>query len=371
MRILFTRFPLESRYGGAEVQTMALLRGLRARKHAVAFLGSCPTLLRHCWDEGILAAELTIGAPPVTKWGAVSFLWRRKNMARRLQGAVEEFGPLDAMVMLSLSEKLLLTPFALQRGIRVFWMEHDSVGRWLTKNPWLPTLRTLSRSVRTITVSDLSRDLFLTLGWPPENLVSIPNGVDSERLQSQGGTAKSDSHTFHIGTIARLTEDKGVDVLIDAVTDLPETSLTVVGDGSEEGYLRKLIDERGLADRVRIIPHVEDLGGFYRSLSVFVLPSRRHDPFGLVAAEAMMLGVPVIVTDQCGIARHLTAGKEALVVAADRVAAMKSAIVELENADRRVSLANAGKIAAHERFSLDHMIDAYEALLASPPASES
>ncbi|MFH0851145.1 MAG: hypothetical protein V1876_00140, partial [Candidatus Peregrinibacteria bacterium] len=137
MRILFTRFPLESRYGGAEVQTMALMHGLQARRHAVAFLGSCPILLKLCRDEGILAAEFKIGAPPVTRWSALSFLWRKRSMQQRLCNAVGEFGPLDALIMLSLSEKLLLMPFALERGIRVFWMEHDGVGRWLTKNPWL------------------------------------------------------------------------------------------------------------------------------------------------------------------------------------------------------------------------------------------
>ncbi|MDD5103932.1 MAG: hypothetical protein PHX93_06090, partial [Candidatus Peribacteraceae bacterium] len=119
---------MESRYGGAEVQTMALLRGFAARHHAVAFLGSCPTLLKLCWDEGILAAELKIGAPPVTKWSALSFLWRKRRMQERLQSALREFGRIDALIMLSLSEKLLLTPFALERGIRVFWMEHDGIG---------------------------------------------------------------------------------------------------------------------------------------------------------------------------------------------------------------------------------------------------
>lgn len=362
MRILFTRFPLESRYGGAEVQTMALMHGLAARKHGVAFLGSCQTLLQLCWDEGILAAELAIGEPPVTKWSALSFLWRKKSMQQRLRNAVEEFGPLDALVMLSLTEKLLLTPFALARGIRVFWMEHDGVGRWLTKNPWLPRLKELARSVTTITVSDLSRDLYIALGWPEEMAVSIPNGVDTERL-GKGTGEKQSHHGLKLGTIARLTEDKGVDVLIDAITDQPQVSLTVIGEGREEGYLRKLIDERGLADRVRITPHIDDLSAFYRSLDVFVLPSRSHDPFGLVAAEAMMLGIPVIVTDQCGIARHLKAGREALIAEADSATALQSAIVEMENADRRTALANAGNIAAHERFSLERMIDTYEKIL--------
>ncbi|MDD5042003.1 MAG: glycosyltransferase family 4 protein [Candidatus Peribacteraceae bacterium] len=374
MRILFTRFPLESRFGGAEVQTMSLLRGLRARKHAVAFLGSCETLLKLCWDEGILAAELSIGDPPVTRWSAVSFLWRKKRMQQQLCNAVQEFGPVDAIVMLSLTEKLLLTPFARERGIRVYWMEHDGVGRWLTKNPWLPRLKELARFVITITVSEMSRDLYRKLGWPAERVVAIPNGVDLRRcelpttgdqLPTQQDSGNSLGHTsiLRIGTIARLTEDKGVDVLIEAVTDLPQVSLTIIGEGPEEGYLRKLMDERRLLDRVRIRPSVDDLGTFYASLDAFVLPSRSHDPFGLVAAEAMMLGIPTIVTDQCGIAGHLQAGQEALVVAADSAEELKSAIREMEQHDRRTALAHTGKRAARERFSLERMVDAYEKIL--------
>jgi len=350
---------------------MALMGGLAARGHGIAFLGSCPVLLRLCEESGILSGELQLGTPPVSKWNAMSFLWRKKSMQKRLCSAIREFGALDAIVMLSLTEKLLLTPFALERGIQVFWLEHDGVGRWLTRNPWLPTLRKLSRSVTTIVVSDLSKKLYVDLGWPTERVKSIPNGVDANRF-SQCVIASSIPntpipHSFHIGTIARLTEDKGVDILIDAVTDLPGSNLTIVGQGREEGYLRKLLDERRLTDRIRIVPTVEDLGSFYRSLDVFVLPSRSHDPFGLVAAEAMMLGIPTIVTDQCGIASHIKAGTDALVVEAESSPALKNALEEMLLPERRTALAANGKRATKERFSLERMMEAYQALLTSPP----
>lgn len=370
MRILFTRFPLESVYGGAEVQTMALMQGLIKKRRAVAFLGSCPTLLKLCWDEGIPVAELKIGPPPVTKWTALSFTWRKNAMQAKLKTALEELHDIDAIVMLSLSEKLLLTPIALQRGIRVLWIEHDGIGRWLTRNPWFPRLKELAKSVTTIVVSDLSKRMYTDLGWPAERTVSIPNGVDLSRFSptpyllppnpDEGVGIGVGGRELRLGTIARLTEDKGVDLLIDAVTDLPEVSLTIVGKGREEGFLRKLLDERGLTDRVSIQPDVEDLGAFYRSLDAFVLPSRTHDPFGLVAAEAMMLGISTIVTDQCGIARHIEPGKEALVVEANSAPALKQAITELLSRERRASLAHIGKCAARERFSLERMVDAYE-----------
>jgi len=45
MNILFTRFSLESAYGGAEVQTLSLMKGLKEKGHEMIFLGSCPVLL--------------------------------------------------------------------------------------------------------------------------------------------------------------------------------------------------------------------------------------------------------------------------------------------------------------------------------------
>ena len=135
MKILFTRFPLESSRGGAENQTLWLMKGLIQRGHAVAFLGSCPALLAMCKEEGIPNTELNIGPPPVTKWSAISFFWRKKRMQQRLQEALSKFENVDAICMLSLSEKLLLTETANEKGIKVLWIEHDTIGRWLTKNP--------------------------------------------------------------------------------------------------------------------------------------------------------------------------------------------------------------------------------------------
>ncbi len=84
MRILFTRFPLESIYGGAEMQTLSLMKGLRERGHEVAFLGSCQVLLEKAISYQLSAIRLDIGSPPVTKWGAVSFLWRHNRMRKKL-----------------------------------------------------------------------------------------------------------------------------------------------------------------------------------------------------------------------------------------------------------------------------------------------
>src|SRR3989339_54719 len=369
MRILFTRFPLESAYGGAEVQTLALLSGLAARRHGVAFLGSCATLLKLCWDEGILAAELEIGPPPVTKWGAVSFLWRRKSMQRRLEAAIQEFGPLDAIVMLSMTEKLLFTPFALQRGIRVLWVEHDRVGRWLIKNPWLPALRRASAGATIVTVSELSRQIYVEqLHFAPERTAVIGNGIDPQHLQGEGNETRPERTTLHVGTVARLSHDKGVDLLLQAMRDLPGVTLDIMATGAhgrDEAKLRALAAEiNANGERIRFLPpSAAGIGAFYQSLDVFVLPSRLHDPCPLAPMEALWTGTPVILTDACGTTGYLKQGEEALIVPAGSVPALRDALEKMQNPTLRQTIAHRGKCAARERFSLDRMVDAYQALL--------
>src|SRR3989344_7616499 len=92
MRILFTRFPLESHFGGAEVQTLSLMKGLMEKGHEVSFLGSCATLLRAVSDQrlAISTKRVHIGPPPVTKWHSISFLWRMRRMKRKLIASVDE-----------------------------------------------------------------------------------------------------------------------------------------------------------------------------------------------------------------------------------------------------------------------------------------
>ncbi len=384
MKILFTRFPLESALGGAETQVLSLMEGLRSKGHEIRFLGSCPTLLKECKRRGIPANQLTIGPPPVTKWGAISFLWRQRKMRRLLEMGMKAHSDVDAVVMLSLSEKLLMTlppspdPFLQRRkggqlsappsptergagGEEVYWLEHDRVGRWLTKNPWLPCLKKLSKQATTIVVSELSKKIYLHLGFPEDKVVAIPNGIDLSKFKKYE-SKKLQTEDFHIGCISRLSHEKGVDLLVDAIKEIPNAKLTIVGKGRDEEKIKKLILNSQLS--ILNLSRVDDLNSFYNSLDLLVLPSREHDPFGLVAAEAMVLGVPVVVTDQCGIADYLEDGKDAIIVEANSANQLKAGILRLIADEKFMeNIAREGQRTAKEKFGVEEMVDKYVELL--------
>ena len=353
MQILFTRFPLETRFGGAEVQTLSLMEGLRANHHTVSFLGRCETLLRECEKRSIDTTSLSIGTPPVTPWDAVSFLWRKRRMQTILEQALKEREKPDHIFMLSLSEKILLTPLARSLGINVFWQEHDRVGRWLTRNPWLPLLRRMSRDVTTVVVSDLSKDLYVRMGWPDDRIVSIPNGV----TMPDGFSRSEEGPSLRLGCIARLSRDKGVDILIDAATDLQDVTLSILGEGPEEERLREQMSES-----MTLMPDIETIDDFYSTIDALILPSRDHDPFGLVVAEAMLRGIPTVCTDQCGIARHLTPGIDSIVCQAGSREALRQAILLLKDRQYRKRLQEAGSKRAEE-LRVERMLERYETML--------
>jgi glycosyltransferase involved in cell wall biosynthesis len=378
MNILFTRFPLVSAlHGGAENQTMALMEGLRAKGHEVRFLGSCEALLQRTKEIGIKNQELRIGKPPVIKWSAVSFLWRKNTMRRQLIREVELIAgrsPLTAIVMLSLTEKLLLTEWAAQRNIKVFWLEHDRIGPWLRWNPWLPALKRASKYATIICVSELSRKKYIEMGFESERVVAIPNGVQQPETRNLSAAhyplpaTHSRRKNPALVCISRLSPEKGVGILIQSIADLPQIDLVIVGSGPEEGYLRQLIDEdtRRLGvgtPRIHIIRDVPNLESVYASADALILPSSDHDPFGLVAAEAMMRGIPVIVTDSCGIAGYLQNADDALIAEAGSVSSLAGAIQSLEDPQLRERIGSTGQKTALQTFSLDRMVAKYEELI--------
>lgn len=366
VKILFTRFPYESAHGGAESQTIALMSGLQARGHAVAFLGSCPTLLVLCQQYQIPYASLDIGLPPVSKQTALSFIFRKRAMQQKLEDAFREFQSheLDVVCMLSLSEKLLLTETVVESGVKVFWIEHDTVGKWLIHNPYFRLLRRLSTKVTTIGVSELSKKIYIKLGWDEQKVVAIPNGIDPKRFVVDTRDVKQDARRFHIGCVARLAEEKGLDVLITSLRDVPSVSLSIVGLGREHDALKKLVRKLDMEDRVTIESRKGNMAAFYSTLDLLVLPSRRHDPFGLVVVEAMMLGIPVVVTEACGVASQLMHGKDAIIVKPNSSIALTEGISSLLNDPSYMQrIAKAGQKKALSDFTEDSMIDKYEELL--------
>lgn len=129
-----------------------------------------------------------------------------------------------------------------------------------------------------------------------KNSVVIPNAINEEfiRPRYEGKRRKV------IAGAGRLTEQKNFSLLIKAFSkiseDYPEYILEIYGDGSLKEQLESEAKELGVADKVKFLGYVKNLGDCIQDVSLFVLSS---DFEGMPNAlmEAMALGVPVISTD--------------------------------------------------------------------------
>jgi glycosyltransferase involved in cell wall biosynthesis len=142
----------------------------------------------------------------------------------------------------------------------------------------------------------------------------------------------------HVLFVGRLSEEKGIDELIQATAGIPRV---IVGDGP----LRDRVP-----DTVGFVPPAA-LGPYYERAAVVVCPSRREG-YGVVAREAMAYGRPVVATAVGGLLDAVEGGVTGLQVPPRDPAALRTAIERLlGDADLRRRLGAAARQAAIARFS--------------------
>ena len=167
--------------------------------------------------------------------------------------------------------------------------------------------------------SEYQRSSFLEAGVDPDKLIRFdlrPLPQFKPREHPPAGD------TFNIVYVGRIDLIKGIPVLLDAFSSVarPDWRLTVMGGFSSYG-LRKHVGERVQRDdRITLLEYGDPLD-VLRGAHVFVHPSF-EDGFGYAPMEALAVGVPVIVTDQTGMAECVEEGVNGSVVPAGDVEAL-------------------------------------------------
>jgi len=192
-------------------------------------------------------------------------------------------------------------------------------------------------AMRVISTSELERDELIAEGVPPPRVVIRRNGVDQPKSEAlaRGVFRREigiDDRAPLVLYLGRLSRKKGLELLVEAFNGLPApATLAIVGPDDGDGCLRDLEGLRarlGLDGRVRLLgPRFgADKYAAFADADVFVLPSRSEN-FGNAAAEAVACGVPVVVTERCGIA-PLLRDRAGLVIPCE-VEALRSTLVRL------------------------------------------
>jgi glycosyltransferase involved in cell wall biosynthesis len=174
---------------------------------------------------------------------------------------------------------------------------------------WTAGRQTLTGSSRIVAVSSAERRQLLGIGLSDERIEILPNPIDErEFIEPRDPDRFRRTHDLGDGPLVlflgKLTPRKGVDVLLEAFARLPVGEATLVIAGNDMGSGRAitaLTRWLGLTARVR---RLDLLTGGHRldalaAAAVVVYPSR-DEVFGLVAAEALLCGTPVVVCDDNG-----------------------------------------------------------------------
>ena len=200
--------------------------------------------------------------------------------------------------------------------------------------------RAMARFKKLVVISEFMKGRLVANGIPAEKIVvespkieSLRVGIGSDRvadstptLNDPTSTLNDPNHAFvDILYVGQLIRGKGVQLLLAAMARMktPRT-LDIVGTGNMEPKLKALAEELGIADRVRFNGFRQNPQDWMRAARCVVVPSFWQEPYGLVAAEAVALGRPVVafaiggLPEACG-------GKATLVPPGD-VAALAKAL---------------------------------------------
>lgn len=172
--------------------------------------------------------------------------------------------------------------------------------------------RCFQKRLALLAVSDAVRDEIRRAlpDWPHERIETLHNRIDLAETQHALLPRKQAREQLDlppdaliIANVGRLHPDKDQATLIRAFAlardKLPASALLLIaGQGRLADDLRALIEELGVASRVRLLGQVPDVKRLFAAFDLFVLSSD-HEPFGMVLLEAMAAQLPVMAT-HCG-----------------------------------------------------------------------
>jgi glycosyltransferase involved in cell wall biosynthesis len=166
---------------------------------------------------------------------------------------------------------------------------------------------TLRDAATVVILSEFSRGLLA--GLDPEaarRALLAPGGVDTDVFTPSGREEARarlgiDPATRLVLSVRRLVPRMGLETLLEATASLRDVDglrVAIAGVGPLEGELRARRARLGLEDRVDLLGRIadEELRLWHRAADLFVLPTLAHEGFGLVTAEALASGTPVVGT---------------------------------------------------------------------------
>lgn len=367
--------------GGAEYKMMNLCRILRQ---------SCEVMLfQHGSLEGLLDAQqiahsvcpMPASARSVRResggWRALRALPGLLPMIRAVARKARGFDVVVCFSQKSFVLASLAKPF-MRRPI--FWFMNDILSPAHFNRVLIWLLVSLSRySAAHIALnSQASMQAWIAAGGRRRHVSVIYPCVDddqmaahlrdTQRIASYKEQFSPDGRPL-VGMFGRISRWKGQDVFLRAIAELPGVNAIIVGAAlfSEEDHerrMRALAAELGIGQRVRFVGHVDNAMTVMAACDVVAHCSTAPEPFGLVIAEAMLAGTPVIASDAGGAREIVVPGETGQLTPLSNHTALAAAIRSyLDDPVWSRSMAQRARARAQQKFSGTAMATGFLALL--------
>lgn len=254
----------------------------------------------------------------------------------------------------------MLAGHAISKHRKIPWVVtiHSlELGRNDNPNPWVVDIEKIGMNAdKVIAVSHGIKDRLLEMGFPPEKVEVIYNGINTEKydpdtddegIRKRFGLPEDKKIIFFVG---RPVREKGIESLIDAFRKIREKRDDVIlvllsfGDIPEitEGVfqINRFVREE---DRIRLIT----------TSDIFVVPSL-YEPFGIVTLEGMAMGKPVIGSHTGGIAEVIEDKKSGLLFETGNTSELAEKISCLLDNEKKAKKISRGAVRRAHQFSWEN-----------------
>jgi glycosyltransferase involved in cell wall biosynthesis len=203
---------------------------------------------------------------------------------------------------------------------------------------------------------------------PADKTTTIHYGVDNRYFSDTNNESYRKKLGFHsknivIGTVARLSEQKGHRYLIDATKEVvgryPNIRVLFIGDGPLRKELELQVNRLGLDSVIKFLGFRSDVKELLSTLDIFVLPSL-FEGLPNVVLEAMACGKPVIATNVSGIPEIIDDHQTGILIPPKDSNAIAQAIYQmLQNPKKMKMMGKMSRNRVEEKFSLKQQVNAF------------
>lgn len=203
---------------------------------------------------------------------------------------------------------------------------------------------------RFIALTEFTQQKMLESGLAPHHKIAVLGNTLTEPLPKPGSFEAREPYFVFLG---RLSHEKGVDILLDAMQGIEGITLKILGSGPQRPQLEAQIERLGLR-HVEFLDHIvgEEKWHILRQATALVLPSVCYEQFPFTALESLTVGTPVVASNIGGLPYIVDDGKTGLLFEAGNSNDLHNKLLWIiEHQQEALEMGRRGVQAARKRWS--------------------